>query len=493
MASNHPANDLSDLISEYAKSVLLRTPKHIPLDLNSGKITPVRSSTAYFWLTNWLHSVGHTLLKLKEFNVNQFDEELVNISPPLYISTLEQKLVKYVSKSADSPPLDVINMHYSIDLKSEDLSQLDILYKLAKIASRKSYDAMRKATDKSQVDTHLTPIHQTKKGDTLVQYYQASSRVFKRELVFSKSPTLVKRGQLVQTLDPAVESIECLIANVYQLDAIYGDLPGPVQRQLDLEDIIECDLNWRKVALNRKRAIEMELLLANRKKSSRIEQRERTKTDHHMAQEDIQRELDDYLDEESGNRRSARVRAIEHANVEVKETREERLKRRRLEQGQPLPGDVTNLNDKTLGSTKEDYMYDEDEDDDEEEEYEVHHDEDDDEEDLEEGDDDLDLNERPVKKQKPQVLAQGQQFHQYIPPQQPIQFQQPQQFIPPQMQQMQQIQQMQQMQQLQQFQQPLMQQPQDLQQQQQQQQQLNPQMYPLPPQAQFKHYQPPQY
>lgn len=521
MTSNHPANDLSPLISEYAKSVLIRTPKHIPLDINMDKIAPVRSSIAYFWLTNWLQSIGHTLLKLKEFNINQFDEEIINLSPQLYISTLQQKLLKYVSKPGAAAaaggvdsinPMDVIKLHYSIQ-DNQSFSQLEILYKLAKIASRKSYDAIRKANDKSILDTHFSPIHQTKNGESLVQYYQSNARVYKRVLVFQKAPELIKRGELLQTLDPNIESLECLIANVYQLDAVYNELPTPVQRQLDLEDIIESDLNWRKVALNRKRAIEMELLLANRKKSSRIEQRERTKTDHQMAQVEIQRELDDFLDEESGNRRSVRVREMENSNTEIRETREERLKRRRLEQqGQLIPSssDVTTTGVPDVTS-KDDYYYDggEEEEEEEEEEYQG--------EEEEEEEDDLDLDDKSPKKPKfqsqidnqPQDNSQTQQFqqqqhqfHQYIPLQQPIQFQQPQQFIPqhvitpqqyphqqvthfiPPQQQQQQLQQQQQQQQH-----PIQFHPQ------QPPQQFQPQQPPqqFQPQPQFKHYQPPQY
>lgn len=407
--STHPASALSDLISEYAKGVLLRTPKHTPLDTNAATIAPLRSTQAYLWLTAWLPVIGHPLLKLKDFNVNQFDEELAGLAPQLYLSLLEEKLVKYVARSAQTPR-EAVQLHYQDDA---ELSQLDTLYRLCKLAARKSYDALRRANDKSPFDTHMAPIHQAKKGNTLVQHFQESGRVYRRVLAYDVAPPLEKRTPLTHTLDPTIESIECLIANVYELDKIYPELPVTVQRQLDLEEIIEVDLNWRKVALNRKRAVEMELLLANRKKSSRIEQRERKQTDVQMAQADIQRELDDYLDEESGHRRSARVRA--HDTPQVTETREERLKRRRLEQGLPQPETV---NVRALNSNREEYYDDEEDEDEDEEEYEGEEEDDDD---LEE---EKEKEKEKVTKQAPMVTAQqplihtsNGNFHQYVPPQ----------------------------------------------------------------------------
>lgn len=318
-------------------------------------------------------------------------------------------------------PMDIIKLHYALE-EGVEFNRLEQLYKLAKIASRKSYDSLRKAHDKVTVSTSATPLHESKDGETLVQYFQTCARVYKRVLTYPSldEKDLPKRDTNHYSLvfDPSIESVECVIANVYQLDSRYNDLPKVVQRAIDLEAIIEEDLNWRKVALNRKRNLEMEILIANRKKSSRIQQREAR--ERQMTQEDIQRQLDEYLEEgeEDGlRRRSDRVRA-QSSVPEVKESREDRLKRRREEALLSASGDQpivkqqkTSANNEQGANGQDDYDDDEDDDDDEED-FHVDEEEEDEEDDDEVIEDDLDLDldgkkAAKIAKQKAELRARA--------------------------------------------------------------------------------------
>ncbi|KAG0686753.1 hypothetical protein C6P40_003430 [Pichia californica] len=96
--TDHPAEGLSKLISTDVKEQFLKTPKKLLIEnpIYNDKLSELRNHFNYSYLIQWIYSLKH-LIKLQDaFDVENFEEELLNIAPPIFINNLKIKLIQYL-------------------------------------------------------------------------------------------------------------------------------------------------------------------------------------------------------------------------------------------------------------------------------------------------------------------------------------------------------------------------------------------------------------
>lgn len=237
--------------------------------------------------------------------------------------------------------------------------KIDVLYNLIKLANTKSYSNFRKTVDKfekPQFDLKITPIYETVKGNTKEEYIiLQDARVYRRKWEFSKLEIPVEKSEYnekvknpytdLAKLSPKLVEWTCLTTGIYQYDNYIKDLRKSFGKktssdeyalsqalEANIDFIIQHDLKKRKQSAQRKREIEMQMLMANRKRSSRLEEKERRKKEEEAVR---MKELE-VLKQQAAEMRAAKRQKLKESmystnndgEINTALSREERLRKR---------------------------------------------------------------------------------------------------------------------------------------------------------------------
>ncbi|GAV27921.1 hypothetical protein PMKS-001389 [Pichia membranifaciens] len=236
------------------------------------------------------------------------------------------------------------------------LEQIDVLYNLIKLSNTKSYSNFRKVVDKfekPQLSLKIHPIYTIDKQNTRSEYIiLQDARLYLRRWEYTDLALPLKRSEYdskvkipyedLQPLEPAMIHWECLTAGIYQYDDLIKELKKSfgkktssdeyaLSKQLEenIDFIVQHDLKKRKQGAQRKREIEMQMLMANRKRSSRLEEKERRKKEE---EEERMKEFEIIKQQAAEMRAAKRQKLKESMYTSPHESnqmsREERLRKR---------------------------------------------------------------------------------------------------------------------------------------------------------------------
>lgn len=328
---DHPANSLSYGNDEQISALLKLQPIYMPTDkhANQDTLDKVRSSYKYLYVINWLYQCrGYVKLQSEYFDIDLFEIELLNmVYPPpvdesiLFINKLKLALISTVQNSKCSSlnnfekifrlwfgvetPLggnedeDDINPEPKFDdLLMED--KFEILFILISYITQ--YQNFRNYLDKNNVSSDVTrilPVYsEVVKQGTTEEYILLfdNTRLYKRIITFPEL-TIPKKRKLApefpeEFFDPEkfdIESttFEIISKNIYDLNSFLLDIYTKRKQKkfkilysnLADEDVFEsifnAEIKKRKILTNRRKELQLANLLATRKRSSRLEAKEK--------------------------------------------------------------------------------------------------------------------------------------------------------------------------------------------------------------------------
>lgn len=403
--TDHPAEHLSKLVPEETKAHLLKTPKQLLIEnpIYAERLASLRNHYNYSYLVQWIYLLKHVIKLSDAFDVENLEEELLGIAPPVFLNSLKTKLIQFL-KNEKLQNIDMefdffvdqIYQDYNLielneeQIKNEEngdvddtplitysklplLEQIDVLYNLAKLSNTKSYANFRKVVDKfekPQLSLKIHPIYTIDKQNTRDEYIiLQDARLYLRRWEYTDLSLPAKRSEYdskvrnpyedLQPLEPAMIHWECLTAGIYQYDDMIKELKKSfgkktssdeyaLSKQLEenIDFIVQHDLKKRKQGAQRKREIEMQMLMANRKRSSRLEEKEKRKKEE---EEERMKEFE-IIKQQAAEMRAAKRQKLKESmyatsNDSNHMSREERLKKRQeITSSSAIPAEKTTQN-----------------------------------------------------------------------------------------------------------------------------------------------------
>lgn len=323
---DHPADSLSKLVPDDVKNQLLRTPKLLLIEnpVYTETLKTLRNSFQYSYIVQWIYLLKHVIKLSDAFDVENFEEELLNIAPPVFLNSLKSKLILHLKNQKLQNIevefdffVDQIYKDYNLiegDLDDDTheivysklplLDQIDVLYNLVKLSNTKNYLNLRKNVDKfekPQIELKIHPVYEIIDKNRKTEYLiLQDARVYLREFEYKSISIPTRKSEYdeklkhpyddLRDLDPKMTKWECLTSGIYQYDNLIKDLKKSYGKktssdefklskilEANIDFVITHDLKKRKQSAQRKREIEMQLLMANRKRSSRLEEKEKRK------------------------------------------------------------------------------------------------------------------------------------------------------------------------------------------------------------------------
>ncbi|KAG7694111.1 hypothetical protein KL950_004107 [Ogataea haglerorum] len=383
--STHPAETLSNLVADDVRAVLLKTPPTLLIEdpVYHNRLTELRNDYRYAYVVQWIYLLRHLVKITENFDVETFEEELLGIASPVFVNTFVTRIVQYLANfkldNFDAQVNDALN-HVSaryyeeydpIDYFALDLiGKTELFHNLIQLANIKSRDNFRKSVDqyaKPQHDLRLEPVYAYTEDRELNEWFVLEdSRVYYRKTEYPSMEVPKRRADAKKAIrDPAetfadIEPVlvewRCETAGIYQFDQylkelkqkagkktssheykLYGSLKGFV------EQVAQHDLKKRRQALQRRREIQMQALLANRKRSSRLEAKEKQK----QEEDEKKREEEERLRAHAAEMRAQKRMKLKEEMYQASRT--ERLQRRHRGTESSEPKDVTE-DDTTQGA-----------------------------------------------------------------------------------------------------------------------------------------------
>jgi len=323
VSDNHPANNLT-YIEEEIKLQLQKTPFQLLLESENyqQQLHDLRNSWKFAFVVQWLYLFrGAIRLSGEPFTVDLLEEELVGITEPNLIHKISTNLVsvllgaKVAVEDFSFKARYVLGETTSI-LGTEDepikfdsltlIEKFDLFYQL--IFQLQYTDNFRKQVEKYEKENELRiePIFEL--GDE--SYFLLSdNRIYLRKM--SNFPELKiprKYKHAKKILNPEVDfpeieptfEWECIANGIYQIhDFLVSIAKDKKKKELfqnikeNINTIAADDLTRRKKIVKRKREQQLNELVSNRKRSSRLQEREeqlRIEKEQREAEEARQRE-----------------------------------------------------------------------------------------------------------------------------------------------------------------------------------------------------------
>ncbi|KAG7719080.1 hypothetical protein KL949_002060 [Ogataea haglerorum] len=375
--STHPAETLSDLVADDVRAVLLKTPPTLLIEdpVYHNRLTELRNDYRYAYVVQWIYLLRHLVKITENFDVETFEEELLGIASPVFVNTFVTRMVQYLANfkldnfdAQVNDALDHVSARYYEEYDPIDYFALDpigkteLFHNLIQLANIKSRDNFRKSVDqyaKPQHDLRLEPVYAYTEDRELNEWFVLEdSRVYYRKTEYPSMEVPKRRADAKKAIrDPAetfadIEPVlvewRCETAGIYQFDQylkelkqkagkktssheykLYGSLKGFV------EQVAQHDLKKRRQALQRRREIQMQALLANRKRSSRLEAKEKQK----QEEDEKKREEEERLRAHAAEMRAQKRMKLKEEMYQASRT--ERLQRRHRGTESSEPKDVT--------------------------------------------------------------------------------------------------------------------------------------------------------
>lgn len=389
---DHPANELAYGTDDQISALLKLHPIYMPNDNLpiQESLNKLRSSYKYLYVVNWLYQCrGFVKLQSDYFDIDLFEIELLNmVNPPpidesiLFINRLKLALISTLQSSKSSSINNfekIFRLWFGIETplrgnedeedetpepKFDNLlieDKFEILFILISFITQ--YQNFRNYLDKNNITAEfirVLPIYSEliKNSETTEEYILLfdNTRLYKRIIEFPELSIPKKRKLAPENPEDFFEpeqfdikeiKFEIVTRNIYELNSFLVDiyekrklkkfksLYATLADDLIFESIFTAEIKKRKILMNRRKELQLANLLATRKRSSRLEAKEKQRQDElrlMRIQEDEELKI-------AGEKRLERRRMMKEQGINSNNnshynptnlSREERLKLRKI-------------------------------------------------------------------------------------------------------------------------------------------------------------------
>lgn len=328
---DHPANSLSYGNEDQISALLKLQPIYMPTNKHTNEevLDKVRSSYKYLYVVNWLYQCrGYIKLQSEYFDVDLFEIELLNmVYPPpidesiLFINKLKLALISTLQNSKCSSINNfekIFRLWFGFETalagneddedetpepKFDNLlieDKFEILFTL--ISYIPQYQNFRNYIDKNNVSSDLIRVQslysEEVKAGTTEDYISLfdHTRLYKRTIKFPELSIPKKRKLAPEVPEEFFESeqfdiestsFEIISKNIYEFNSFLLDIYGKRKQKkyktlyssladdMIFESIFNAEIKKRKILTNRRKELQLANLLATRKRSSRLEAKEK--------------------------------------------------------------------------------------------------------------------------------------------------------------------------------------------------------------------------
>lgn len=328
---DHPANALSYGNEDQINALLKLQPIYMPTNKHTNEevLDKVRSSYKYLYVVNWLYQCrGYIKLQSEYFDVDLFEIELLNmVYPPpidesiLFINKLKLALISTLQNSKCSSINNfekIFRLWFGFETpltgnedeedetpepKFDNLlieDKFEILFTLISYITQ--YQNFRNYIDKNNVSSDIIRVssvysEEVKMG-TSEDYISLfdHTRLYKRTIKFPELSIPKKRKLAPEVPEEFFEpeqfdiestSFEIISKNIYEFNSFLLDIYGKRKQKkyktlysnladdMVFESIFNAEIKKRKILTNRRKELQLANLLATRKRSSRLEAKEK--------------------------------------------------------------------------------------------------------------------------------------------------------------------------------------------------------------------------
>lgn len=328
---DHPANSLSYGNEDQISALLKLQPIYMPTNKHTNEevLDKVRSSYKYLYVVNWLYQCrGYIKLQSEYFDVDLFEIELLNmVYPPpidesiLFINKLKLALISTLQNSKCSSINNfekIFRLWFGFETalagneddedetpepKFDNLlieDKFEILFTLISYITQ--YQNFRNYIDKNNVSSDLIRVQsvysEEVKAGTTEDYISLfdHTRLYKRTIKFPELSIPKKRKLAPEVPEEFFEpeqfdiestSFEIISKNIYEFNSFLLDIYGKRKQKkyktlyssladdMIFESIFNAEIKKRKILTNRRKELQLANLLATRKRSSRLEAKEK--------------------------------------------------------------------------------------------------------------------------------------------------------------------------------------------------------------------------
>ncbi|KHC83915.1 hypothetical protein W5Q_01136 [Candida albicans SC5314] len=330
------------------------------------ELVALRNSNKYVFVINWLYNYrGYLKLQSELFDIDLFELELLGFFnafdlSSLFINKLKLVLITSVQNSklveledfefvfrahfGDDSPLGIQTDNEQDSVKFDLLNiteKFDILYILINYISK--YSKFRDWTEKQGLTTRIDPIFKS----SSTEYFSLfdDNRLYKRTITYYPL-TIPKKRKLspespqdyfdAKVFDVKDVKFELVYKNIYEFNEylskikkssahklLYTKLAGKSSTIIDT--IFDNEVKKRRYLINKRKEIQMVNLLAVRKRSSRLEAKER------QRQEELERQREEESKQAAERRFERRMKLKNTENMDTgKLSRDQRMQLRQL-------------------------------------------------------------------------------------------------------------------------------------------------------------------
>ncbi|KHC74466.1 hypothetical protein MGI_01133 [Candida albicans P75016] len=330
------------------------------------ELVALRNSNKYVFVINWLYNYrGYLKLQSELFDIDLFELELLGFFnafdlSSLFINKLKLALITSVQNSklveledfefvfrahfGDDSPLGIQTDNEQDSVKFDLLNiteKFDILYILINYISK--YSKFRDWTEKQELTTRIDPIFKS----SSTEYFSLfdDNRLYKRTITYYPL-TIPKKRKLspespqdyfdAEVFDVKDVKFELVYKNIYEFNEylskikkssahklLYTKLAGKSSTIIDT--IFDNEVKKRRYLINKRKEIQMVNLLAVRKRSSRLEAKER------QRQEELERQREEESKYAAERRFERRMKLKNTENMDTgKLSRDQRMQLRQL-------------------------------------------------------------------------------------------------------------------------------------------------------------------
>ncbi|EEQ42065.1 conserved hypothetical protein [Candida albicans WO-1] len=330
------------------------------------ELVALRNSNKYVFVINWLYNYrGYLKLQSELFDIDLFELELLGFFnafdlSSLFINKLKLALITSVQNSklveledfefvfrahfGDDSPLGIQTDNEQDSVKFDLLNiteKFDILYILINYISK--YSKFRDWTEKQGLTTRIDPIFKSSSAEYFSLF--DDNRLYKRTITYYPL-TIPKKRKLSpespqdyfdsKVFDVKDVKFELVYKNIYEFNEylskikkssahklLYTKLAGKSSTIIDT--IFDNEVKKRRYLINKRKEIQMVNLLAVRKRSSRLEAKER------QRQEELERQREEESKYAAERRFERRMKLKNTENMDTgKLSRDQRMQLRQL-------------------------------------------------------------------------------------------------------------------------------------------------------------------
>ncbi|KGT71622.1 hypothetical protein MEK_01167 [Candida albicans 12C] len=330
------------------------------------ELVALRNSNKYVFVINWLYNYrGYLKLQSELFDIDLFELELLGFFnafdlSSLFINKLKLALITSVQNSklveledfefvfrahfGDDSPLGIQTDNEQDSVKFDLLNiteKFDILYILINYISK--YSKFRDWTEKQGLTTRIDPIFKSSSAEYFSLF--DDNRLYKRTITYYPL-TIPKKRKLSpespqdyfdsEVFDVKDVKFELVYKNIYEFNEylskikkssahklLYTKLAGKSSTIIDT--IFDNEVKKRRYLINKRKEIQMVNLLAVRKRSSRLEAKER------QRQEELERQREEESKQAAERRFERRMKLKNTENMDTgKLSRDQRMQLRQL-------------------------------------------------------------------------------------------------------------------------------------------------------------------